>query len=137
MDRAAQRSRAARDARGGPFRFQLSHRVRSDGRNPVGGAVIGVEISPINFRDTTDIERAVAAFARGSNDGLIALPGVQPLIHRELIIALAARQKLPAVYPYRYHVTSGGLICYGPDENEQYPQAARYVDRILKGAKTA
>jgi putative tryptophan/tyrosine transport system substrate-binding protein len=96
---------------------------------------LGIEISPINFRDATDIERAVAAFARGSNDGLIALPGVQPLIHRELIIALAARQKLPAVYPYRYHVTSGGLICYGPDEIEQYRQAAGYVDRILKGEK--
>jgi putative ABC transport system substrate-binding protein len=98
---------------------------------------LGVEISPINFRDATDIEPAVAAFARGSNDGLIALPGVQPLIHRELIIALAARQKLPAVYPYRYHVTSGGLICYGPDEIEQYRQAAGYVDRILKGEKPA
>jgi len=96
---------------------------------------LGVEISPINFRDPTDIERAVVAFARGSNDGLIALPGVQPLIHRELIIALAARQKLPAVYPYRYHVTSGGLISYGPDEIEQYRQAAGYVDRILKGEK--
>jgi putative ABC transport system substrate-binding protein len=119
--------------------------VLFDSNSPTGfgqlGAIqsvapsLGVEISPINFRDATDIEPAVAAFARGSNDGLIALPGVQPLIHRELIIALAARQKLPAVYPYRYHVTSGGLICYGPDEIEQYRQAAGYVDRILKGEK--
>src|SRR5262249_15484474 len=86
--------------------------VLFDSNSPTGfgqlGAIqsvapsLGVEISPINFRDATDIEPAVAAFARGSNDGLIALPGVQPLIHRELIIALAARQKLPAVYPYRY-----------------------------------
>ena len=121
--------------------------VLFDSNSPTGfgqlGAIqsvapsLGVEISPINFRDATDIEPAVAAFARGSNDGLIALPGVQPLIHRELIIALAARQKLPAVYPYRYHVTSGGLICYGPDEIEQYRQAAGYVDRILKGEKPA
>ena len=98
---------------------------------------LGVEITPINIREAAEIERAVAAFARGSNDGLIALPGLLPLIHRELIIALAARQKLPAVYPYRYHVTSGGLICYGPDEIEQYRQAAGYVDRILKGEKPA
>ena len=68
---------------------------------------------------------------------LIALPGLLPLIHRELIISLAARQKLPAVYPYRYHVNTGGLICYGPDEIEQYRQAAGYVDRILKGEKPA
>jgi putative ABC transport system substrate-binding protein len=96
---------------------------------------LGIEISPINFRGATDIERGIAAFARGPNDGLIALPGLQTFTHRELIIALAARQKLPAVYPYRYHVAGGGLICYGPDELDQYRLAAGYVDRILKGEK--
>ena len=119
--------------------------VLLDSNSPTGfgqlGAIqsmapsLGVEISPINIRDAAEIERGVAAFARGSNDGLIALPGLQQIMHRELIIALAARQKLPAVYPYRYHATSGGLICYGPDELEQYQQAAGYVDRILRGEK--
>jgi putative tryptophan/tyrosine transport system substrate-binding protein len=119
--------------------------VLLDSNSPTGfgqlGAIqsvapsLGVEISPINIRDAAEIERGIAAFARGSNDGLIALPGLQQIMHRELIIALAARQKLPAVYPYRYHVTSGGLICYGPDELEQYRQAAGYVDRILRGEK--
>jgi ABC-type uncharacterized transport system substrate-binding protein len=98
---------------------------------------MALAITPITIRDAAEIERAVAAFGRGPNDGLIALPGLLPLIHCELIISLAARQKLPAVYPYRYHVTSGGLICYGPDEIEQYRQAAGYVDRILKGATPA
>jgi len=96
---------------------------------------LGVQISPINIRDRTEIEAAVMAFARGSSDGLIALPGPLTLTYREEIIALAARQKLPAVYPYRYQVTGGGLICYGPDELEHYRQAAGYVDRILKGEK--
>ena len=96
---------------------------------------LGVEVSPISIRDVTEIERAVAAFARGSNDGMIVLPGVQTVTHRGLIVALAARQKLPTVYPYRYYVTGGGLICYGPNELEQYRQAAGYVDRILKGEK--
>jgi len=119
--------------------------VLLDSNSPTGfgqlGAIqsmapsLGVEISPINIRDAAEIERGLAAFARGSNDGLIALPGLQQIMHRELIIALAARQKLPAVYPYRYHATSGGLICYGPDELEQYQQAAGYVDRILRGEK--
>jgi putative ABC transport system substrate-binding protein len=96
---------------------------------------LGIEVSPISMRDATEIERAVAAFAHGSHDGMIVLPGVQTVTHRGLIVALAARHKLPAVYPYRYYVTEGGLICYGPNEIEQYRQAAGYVDRILKGEK--
>jgi putative tryptophan/tyrosine transport system substrate-binding protein len=96
-----------------------------------------VEVSPINVSDTAESERALAAFARGLSGGLIALPGLQTVMHRELFVTLADRHKLPAVYPYRYVVTSGGLICYGPDELQQYRQAAGYVDRILKGEKPA
>jgi putative tryptophan/tyrosine transport system substrate-binding protein len=97
----------------------------------------GIEISPIALRDEADIEPALGAFARGPNDGLIILSGPPQILHRQLIIATAARQKLPAVYPYRYHATGGGLVSYGPDELEQHRQTARYVDRILKGEKPA
>jgi len=96
-----------------------------------------VEISPISVRDPAESERAVTAFVRGANDGLIMLPGLQTVAHRQLFVSLAARHKLPTVYPYRFVVSSGGLICYGPDELEQYRQAAGYVDRILKGEKPA
>jgi putative ABC transport system substrate-binding protein len=99
---------------------------------------LGIEISPINIRDVAEIEPAVAAFdARGSNAGMIVLPGPQTVSNRELIATLAARHKLPVVCPYRYYVTSGCLICYGPLELEQYRLAAGYVDRILKGEKPA
>jgi aerobic C4-dicarboxylate transport protein len=93
--------------------------------------------SPIDVRDAGEIERAVATFARGSNGGLIVTASSGTTLHRELIIMLAARHRLPAVYPFRYFVTSGGLICYGPDLNDQYRRAAGYVDRILKGEKAA
>jgi putative ABC transport system substrate-binding protein len=99
--------------------------------------MLGVELTSIGIRDAPEMERAVTAFARGSNDGLIVLPGLQTVIHRELIVTLGARQKLPAVYPYRYYVAIGGLISYGPDEIKQHRQAAGYVDRILKGEKPA
>ncbi len=98
---------------------------------------VGVEVSPINLRDAGEIERAVTAFARSSNVGLIVTSGAGAVLHRELIIALAARYKLPAVYYRRYFVTSGGLISYGFDLVDQYRRAAGYVDRILKGATPA
>ena len=98
---------------------------------------LGVELSPIDVRDGGEIERAVATFARGSNGGLIVTASSAASIHRELIIMLAARHRLPAVYPFRYFVTSGGLISYGPDLNDQFRRAAGYVDRILKGEKAA
>ena len=98
---------------------------------------LGIEISPINIRDMAEIEPAVVAFAGGSNAGMIVLPGPQTVSNRELIATLATRHKLPAVCPYRYYVTSGCLICYGPIELEQYRLAAGYVDRILKGEKPA
>ena len=89
------------------------------------------------MRDAPEIERAVTAFARGSNGGLIVMARRHRRIHRDLIIALAARHLLPAVYPYRYFVAGGGLISYGPDIDDQYRRAAEYVDRILKGEKPA
>ena len=96
-----------------------------------------VELSPVNVRDAGEIERAVAAFARPANGGLIATASALTLVHRDLIIALAARHKLPAVYHRRLFVNSGGLISYGPDNIDQYRRAASYVDRILKGEKPA
>jgi putative ABC transport system substrate-binding protein len=97
----------------------------------------GVEVSPINPRDAGEIERAVGAFARGSNGGLLMAQGAFQIFHRELIITLAARHRLPAVYPFRFFVTGGGLISYGADTIDPYRRAAGYVDRILKGAKPA
>ena len=106
---------------------------------------LGIELSPINVRDAGELERAVVAFARGglangastSSGGLIVTGSALSLLHRELIIALAARHKLPAVYFRRYFVTSGGLISYGYDLADQFRRAAGYVDRILKGEKPA
>jgi ABC-type uncharacterized transport system substrate-binding protein len=97
----------------------------------------GVELSPIDVRDADEIERDVVAFARESNGGLIVTGSSAAAVHRELIIMLAARHRLPAVYPFRYFVTSGGLISYGPDPTDQFRRAAGYVDRILKGEKAA
>jgi putative ABC transport system substrate-binding protein len=98
---------------------------------------VGVEVSAVNVRDASEIERAVAAFARSANGGLIVTASALAVRHRELIIALAARHKLPAVYYRRYFVTRGGLISYGYDLVDQYRRAAGYVDRILKGEKPA
>jgi putative ABC transport system substrate-binding protein len=97
----------------------------------------GVELSPIDERDGGEIERDIAAFARAPNGGLIVTASSGAVANRDLIIMLAARHRLPAVYPFRYFVTSGGLISYGPDTTEQYRRAASYVDRILKGQKAA
>jgi ABC-type uncharacterized transport system substrate-binding protein len=96
-----------------------------------------VELTPISLRDAPEMERAVTTFARASNGGLIVLPGAPTVRYREQIIAQAAQHRLPAMYPYRYFVAASGLISYGPDEIEQYRQAAGYVDRILKGEKPA
>ena len=97
----------------------------------------GVELSPVDVRDAGEIERAIAAFARAANSGLIVTASPSAAIHRELIITLAARHQLPAVYPFRYFVTGGGLISYGANFLDQYRRAAGYVDRILKGEKPA
>jgi putative ABC transport system substrate-binding protein len=94
-----------------------------------------VDLVPLNFRDQRDIERTVAAFVRSSNDGMIVTSGPLAAVHREVIIATAARHKLPAVYVSRFTALDGGLISYGPDFRDQYRRAAGYVDRILKGEK--
>ena len=98
---------------------------------------LGVEPSPINVRDAGEIERSVTAFARSPNGGLIVTGSALTAVHRDLIVTLAARHKLPAVYFERPFVTAGGLISYGPDIVDQYRRAAGYVDRILKGEKPA
>jgi len=96
-----------------------------------------VELRPIDVRDVGEIERALAAFARASNGGLIVTGSSLAVVHRDLIVTLAARHKLPAVYFQRVYVTDGGLISYGPDFIDQYRRAAGYIDRILKGEKPA
>jgi len=96
-----------------------------------------VEVSSFNKRDDSEIERAITAFARSPNGGLIMTAGGPALIHRDLIITLAARHKLPAVYFDRAFVAAGGLLSYGPDRIDLYRRAAGYVDRILKGEKPA
>jgi putative tryptophan/tyrosine transport system substrate-binding protein len=98
---------------------------------------LGVELSPVDVRDADEIERAVTQFARGSNGGLIVTGSAAAIVHRELIAMLAARHRLPAVYPARFSVTAGGLISYGPDLLDQFRRAAGYVDRILKGETPA
>jgi len=120
--------------------------VLRDSANPAGiaqfGAIratassLGVDVSPINVRDAGEIERAVATFASSANGGLI-VTGSALEHHRDLIITLAARHKLPAVYFERYYVAAGGLISYGPDLVDQFRRAAGYVDRILRGEKPA
>jgi ABC-type uncharacterized transport system substrate-binding protein len=97
----------------------------------------GMELSPVAVREAGEIERGVSEFARGSNGGLIVVVGASASNHRQLIIAQAARHRLPAVYPSRDFVVGGGLISYGPDVVGQYRRAAGYVDRILKGEKPA
>jgi ABC-type uncharacterized transport system substrate-binding protein len=121
--------------------------VLRDARNPAAsaefGAIqalahsVGVEVSPINVRDADEIERAISAFARTANGGVIATPSAGVSRHQEQIIALANRHKLPSVYANRANVVGGGLISYGSNRLDQFRQAAGYVDRILKGEKPA
>jgi ABC-type uncharacterized transport system substrate-binding protein len=98
---------------------------------------VGVEVSPVGLHDATEIEHAVTAFARSANGGLILTAGPLSAQHRDLIITLAARYKLPAVYQERNYVAAGGLVSYGPNFIDQFRSAAGYVDRILKGEKPA
>ena len=97
----------------------------------------GVDVRPVNLRDAGEIERAISAFARSQNGGLIVTTSALSTVNRDLIIALAARHKLPAVYFQRFFVTAGGLISYGANFIDQYRRAASYVDRILKGEQPA
>jgi putative tryptophan/tyrosine transport system substrate-binding protein len=121
--------------------------VLRDTTNPTGIAMFGViqaiapsfrvELTPVNTRDEAEIGRAIAAFGRSSNGGLVVTPSGSALRHRDLIVALAARYKLPAVYFERSYVAIGGLVSYGADFVDLYRKAAGYVDRILKGEKPA
>jgi putative ABC transport system substrate-binding protein len=98
---------------------------------------IGVQVSPVDIHDAGEIERALSAFARSADGGLVVTPSGVATVHSGLIVKLAAQYKLPAVYGYRHLVIDGGLISYGPDWLDQYRHAAEYVDRILKGEKPA
>jgi putative ABC transport system substrate-binding protein len=121
--------------------------VLRDAANPAGigqfGAIqsvapsLGVEVSPINLRDAAEIERTVTAFSRSASGGVIVTASALSVIHRDLIITLAARHRLPVVNFERFFVTAGGLISYGPDQADQYRRSASYVDRILRGEKPA
>ena len=121
--------------------------VLRDAANPLGigqfsviqaaAPSFGVEVNAINVRDAGEIEGAVAAFARSPNGGLVVTSSVTATVHNDLIIKLAARHKLPAVYGNRFSVTGGGLVSYAPNYVDQYRDAAGYVDRILKGEKPA
>ena len=102
-----------------------------------GAPGLGLELIPIGVRDVGEMERAVAAFSRSPNGGMIVTGSAQAAVHRDLIVTLAARHKLPAVYVARFFVTAGGLISYGPDFLDEHRRAAGYVDRILKGEKPA
>jgi putative ABC transport system substrate-binding protein len=118
-------------------------------RDPIGGATsqfaaiqtvaqsLKVEVNPVNLRDAGEIERAVAAFARTPNGGMVVTTSSAAILHRTLIIRLAARHRLPAIYPYRFFATDGGLMSYGPDTIDPFRRVAGYVDRILKGEKPA
>ena len=97
----------------------------------------GVEASPIGLHDTAEIEHGLTAFAQQPNSGVMVMPNALAIVHRAFIIAHATRLRLPAMYPFRYFVTEGGLISYGPDVVDQYRRAAGYVDRVLKGEKPA
>jgi putative ABC transport system substrate-binding protein len=98
---------------------------------------VGVEVTPVNVSDPAEIERAVKTFAGSANGGLIVTGSALTVVHRDLIITLAAQHRLPAVYYERFYVGAGGLMSYGPDFLDQYRSAAGYVDRILKGEKPA
>jgi putative ABC transport system substrate-binding protein len=121
--------------------------VLRDGGNPAGiaqfGAIratassLGLDVTPINVQDASEIERSIATFARSANGGLVVTPSAAVSVHRALIIALAARHRLPAVYAFRSDISDGGLISLGPDLVDQFRRGAGYVDRILKGEKPA
>jgi putative ABC transport system substrate-binding protein len=98
---------------------------------------VGIEVYPIDVRESAAIERGITEFARTANGGMVVTGSTPGATHRKLILELAARHRLPVVYPYRFYAADGGLIAYGPDQIDQYRRAAGYVDRILKGDKPA
>jgi putative tryptophan/tyrosine transport system substrate-binding protein len=137
MAGTAQRDPAGRDASGGPSGFRIPSGIGQFGVIQAVAPSLRMDVIPVNMRDAAEIERGVSAFARSPNGGLILTASGLATLHRDLIITLAARHKLPAVYFERNHVAAGGLISYGPSLVDQFRQAAGYVDRILKGEKPA
>jgi putative tryptophan/tyrosine transport system substrate-binding protein len=136
MGRVAQAGRAQRHTSLSAPRFNF---CRSIGQFAAVRAIaqgLGVELTPSDVRDTDEIERNVAAFARSGNGGVIVTTGGTAAI-RKLIISFVAHYKLPTGYPYRYYAVDGGLIAYGPNSSEQVRRAAGYIDRILRGEKPA
>ena len=121
--------------------------VLQDPTNPTGpgqvaairgaAASFAIDVVPVSLRDADEMERGIDAFAREPHGGLIVTPTGLAIVRRDLVISLAARHALPAIYPFRYFATGGGLLSYGPDVVDQYRQAAGYIDRILRGAKPA
>jgi putative tryptophan/tyrosine transport system substrate-binding protein len=109
----------------------------STGVGQTAAQSIGIETTPTGVRNTSEIENAIVEFARVPKSGLVVTGSAPAAVHRDLIVTLAARQKLPAIYPFRYFVQSGGLLSYGPTTIDPYVRAAGYVDRILKGEKPA
>src|SRR5215470_1200689 len=128
---------AQHHARCGPARSQHYSRRRLLGAILSVPPSFALEVSPVNVIDPAEIDRALTAFARSPNGGLIVTGSALAVVRRDLIISLAARHRLPAVYYDRYFVSAGGLISYGSDSVEQFRLAATYVDRILKGDKPA
>ena len=137
MDRTNQRDRAWCDAGSGASGCWQFLRHRLHGRGPVGSFLVWDGVTPVGITDAGEIERGVTAFARASNGGLVVTGNTLTMVHRELIITLAARHRLPAVYALPLFASNGGLISYGPDSIDPYRRAAGYVDRILKGEKPA
>ncbi len=137
MAGAAQGDRAARDACGHPSRCAAYPGVGQFAVIQAAAPSLGVELRSIDLRNADAIDRGVTEFARDGNGGLIVTASGLAIVHRDLIISLAARHRLPAVYPFRFYVTGGGLISYGPDSIDPHRRAAGYVDRILKGEKPA
>ena len=137
MARAAQRDRAAVDARGGHSRPGYFLRGRPVRRHPGRSAVIRSGVAPRRCRRRRRDRAGHHRFRAPPNGGLIVTGSPLTLVHRDLIIALAARHRLPAVYSFRYFAAGGGLISYGPDQTEPFRRAASYIDRILKGEKPA
>src|SRR5262245_43513599 len=137
MARGAQGNRAASDARGSPSRSHYHRGNRIFSRNPRPSTVDWGAGRSDRCPPQQRYQRAVATFARTSNGGLIVTADPAAIVHREAIIMLAARHRLPAIYPYRFFVTGGGLVSYGLNNIEQFRLAAGYVDRIVRGAKPA
>src|SRR5262245_31108717 len=137
MARSAQGDHAKRNASGRHSRSTIAAGLGMWAAIQSVSPSAAIEVSPVHMTDAGEIERAVAAFARNPNGGLIVTGSGLTILHRDLIVALAARHKLPAVYYDRYYVAAGGLISYGNDIVDQFRRAAAYVDRILKGEKPA